>query len=64
VKHLQGHTFNDEERKKIETCRKRADALHGKNLSFKSQAINCFDVFITIIGSKIMAYLISVLLSN
>jgi hypothetical protein len=43
------------------TCRKRADALHGKNSSFKSQVINCFHVFVTIITSKIMACLISVL---
>jgi hypothetical protein len=30
-----------------QTCRKRADASHGKNLSFKSQMINCFDGFVT-----------------
>ena len=31
------------------TCRKRANASHGKNLSFKSQAIN-FDVLTLLIG--------------
>jgi len=36
------------------TCRKRADALHGKNSSFKFQVINCFNAFVTIITSKIM----------
>ena len=46
------------------TCRKRADASHGKNSSFKSQVIDCFNVFATIITSKIMAYLMSILLSN
>ena len=30
----------------------------------KSQAINCSDVFVTIIARKMMAYLMSVLLSN
>jgi hypothetical protein len=35
----------------------------GKNLSFKSQAMNCFNVFVTI-TSKIIAYLMSILLSN
>ena len=38
------------------TCRKRADALHGKNSSFKFQVINCFNAFVTIITSKIMTY--------
>jgi hypothetical protein len=46
------------------TCRKRADALHSKNSSFKSQVMNCFNVFVTIIISKIMAYLMTLLLSN
>ena len=47
------------------TCRRRADASHGKNLSFKSQVINYINVFVTIITSKIiMAYLMFVLLSN
>ena len=40
----------------LNTCRKRADASHGKNSSFKSQVINCFNVFVTIITSKIMAF--------
>jgi hypothetical protein len=47
------------------TCRKRADASHGKNSSFKSQVINYINVFVTIITSKIMmTYLMFVLLSN
>jgi len=32
----------------IYTCRKRANASHGKNSSFKSQVINCCNVFVTI----------------
>ena len=46
----------------LPTCRKSADALHGKNLSVKPQGINCFSVFVT--TRKITAYLISILLPN
>ena len=42
------------------TCRKRADASHSRNSSFKSQVTNCFNVSVTIITSKNMAYLMSV----
>ena len=38
----------------IITCRKRANASHGKNLSFKSWVINCCNVFVTIITSKLI----------
>ena len=45
------------------TCRKRANASHGKNSSFKSQEINFFNLFVTI-TSKIIAHLMFILLSN
>ena len=47
----------------LKTCRKRANASHGKNSSFKSQAINFFNLVVTI-TSKIIAHLIFILLSN
>ena len=45
------------------TCRKRADALYGRNSSFKSQVTSCFNVSV-INTNQSMAYLMSVLLSN
>ena len=47
-----------------QTCRKRADVLYDKTSSFKSQVINCFNIFVPIITRKIIPYLMSVLLSN